>query len=72
MFLKVSPIKGTHQFGIKGMLSPRYNGLYEVEERIGPVAYRLNLPPNLSEVHNTFHVSQLRKYISVEEVYLRP
>ena len=63
VFLRVSPTKGIHRFGVKGKLSPRYIGPYEILERIGPVAYRLALPPNLSEVHIVFHVSQLRKCI---------
>nr|CAD1832699.1 unnamed protein product [Ananas comosus var. bracteatus] len=46
-----------------GKLSPQFIGPYEVLERVGPVAYRLALPPNLSGVHNVFHVSVLRKYI---------
>ena len=43
-------------------LSPRYTGTFEIIERIDPVAYRLDLPPNLTEIHNVFHVSQLTKY----------
>ena len=52
------------RFGKKGKLSPRFVGPFEVLERIGVVAYRLALPPLLSAVHNVFHVSMLRKYIS--------
>lgn len=63
VFLKVSPWKGIMRFGKKGKLSPRYIGPYEVLERIGKVAYRLALPPELSRIHNVFHVSMLRKYI---------
>nr|CAD1818592.1 unnamed protein product [Ananas comosus var. bracteatus] len=62
VFLKVSPMKGVKRFGLRGKLSPRYVGPYEVLERIGPVAYRLALPPKLAGVHNVFHVSNLRKY----------
>ena len=49
-------------FGKSGKLSPRFIGLFEILERIGEVAYRLALPPQLSGVHNVFHVSMLRKY----------
>ncbi|XP_077228426.1 uncharacterized protein LOC143861390 [Tasmannia lanceolata] len=64
VFLKVSPWKGVIRFGKKGKLSPRYIGPYEILERIGPVAYRVALPPALSHVHNVFHVSLLRKYLA--------
>ena len=53
------------RFGIKGKLAPLYIGPYPIVERCGPVAYRLNLPANLSAVHNIFHVSQLRKCLRV-------
>ena len=62
VFLKVSPMKGVSRFGKKGKLAPRYIGPFEILERINPVAYRLALPPDLSQVHNVFHVSMLRKY----------
>ena len=52
------------RFGKRGKLSPRYIGPFEIVERIGPVAYRLDLPEELSRVHNVFHISMLRKYIS--------
>ena len=64
VFLKVSPMKGVMRFGKKGKLSPRFVGPFEVLERIGAVACRLALPPSLSAVHNVFHDSMLRKYIS--------
>ena len=64
MFLKVSPMKGVMRFGKKRKLAPRYIGLFEILERIGIVAYRLALPPNMSQVHPVFHISMLRKYIS--------
>ena len=63
VFLKVSPWKGVLKFGRRGKLRPRYIGPYEIIARVGPVAYRLDLPPELSKVHNVFHVSMLRKYI---------
>ena len=62
VFLKVSPCRGVRRFGIKGKLSPRFIGPFEILERIGEVSYRLALPPQLSHVHNVFHVSLLRGY----------
>ncbi|XP_035837185.1 uncharacterized protein LOC118485060, partial [Helianthus annuus] len=62
VFLKVSPWRGVRRFGIKGKLSPRFIGPFEILERIGEVSYRLALPPQLSHVHNVFHVSSLRGY----------
>ena len=62
MFLKVSPMKGLSRFGKKGKLSLRYVGPFEILEKIGDMAYRLALPPNLAQVHNVLHVSMLRKY----------
>ncbi|KAM2405085.1 hypothetical protein ACFXTH_032348 [Malus domestica] len=64
VFLKLSPWRGVVRFGKRGKLSPRYIGPYEITERIGEVAYRLELPPELSKVHNAFHVSMLRHYVS--------
>ncbi|GKV45643.1 hypothetical protein SLEP1_g52705 [Rubroshorea leprosula] len=63
-FLKLSPTKGVYRFGLKGKLSPRYIGPFEILEMVGEVAYRIALPPELSNVHNVFHVSVLRKYES--------
>ena len=51
------------RFGKKGKLSPRYIGPYEVLERIGTLAYRLSLPPNLSHLYDVFHVSMLHQYL---------
>ncbi|KAJ9557239.1 hypothetical protein OSB04_011853 [Centaurea solstitialis] len=70
VLLKVSPWKGLIRFGKKGKLSPRFVGPFEVVERIGPVAYRLNLPIELSSIHDTFHVSNLKKCLSEETVIL--
>ena len=60
-YLRVTPMKGTHHFGIKGKLSPRYIGPFRIVARRGEVAYQLELPPHLSQVHDVFHVSQLRR-----------
>ncbi|WMV46931.1 hypothetical protein MTR67_040316 [Solanum verrucosum] len=62
VLLKVSPMKGVIRFGKKGKLSPRYIGPFEILDCVGPVAYRLALPPNLSGVHLVFHVSMLKRY----------
>jgi hypothetical protein len=64
VFLKVAPMKGVTRFGKRGKLNPRYIGPYEILDRVGPLAYRLALPPHLSGVHNVFHVSTLRKYVA--------
>nr|GEY28080.1 putative reverse transcriptase domain-containing protein [Tanacetum cinerariifolium] len=61
VMLKVSPWKRVVRFGKKGKLNPRYVGPFKVLERIGDVAYKLDLPEELSRVHNTFHVSNLKK-----------
>ena len=63
VFLKLSPWKGVVHFGKRGKLNPRYIGPFEIVERIGPVAYRLDLPEKFSRVHNVFHIFRLRKYI---------
>ncbi|KAJ9566214.1 hypothetical protein OSB04_002180 [Centaurea solstitialis] len=70
VLLKVSPWKGLIRFGKKGKLSPRYVGPFKVIERIGPVAYKLELPAELSSIHDTFHVSNLKKCLSEETVIL--
>ncbi|KAL0561203.1 hypothetical protein IC582_001624 [Cucumis melo] len=63
VFLKVAPMRGVLRFERRGKLSPRFVGPFEILELIGPVAYRLALPPSLSTVHDVFHVSMLRKYV---------
>jgi len=63
VFLKVSTTKGIRRFGVRGKLSPRYIGPYEVIEKVNPIAYWMVLPVELEHVHNVFHISQLRKYI---------
>ncbi|GJY08788.1 putative reverse transcriptase domain-containing protein [Tanacetum coccineum] len=64
VLLKVSPWKGVVRFGKKGKLAPRYVGPFEILERIGLVAYRLRLPEELNSVHDTFHVSNLKKCLA--------
>ncbi|GKC62472.1 putative reverse transcriptase domain-containing protein [Tanacetum coccineum] len=64
VLLRVSPWKGVMCFGKKCKLAPRYVGPFEILERIGLVAYRLRLPKELSEVHDTFYVSNLKKYLA--------
>ena len=64
VFLKVSPWKGVLRFGNKGKLSLRYIGPYEIIEKVGPLAYKLALPPKLFQIHDVFHVSMLRRYRS--------
>nr|GFB35074.1 putative reverse transcriptase domain-containing protein [Tanacetum cinerariifolium] len=61
VMLKVSPWKGVVHFGKRGKLNPRYVGPLKVLEEIGKVAYKLDLPKELSRVHNTFHVPNLKK-----------
>ncbi|GJX41194.1 putative reverse transcriptase domain-containing protein [Tanacetum coccineum] len=66
VMLKVSPRKGVIRFGKRGKLNPRYIGPFKIFKRVGPVAYKLELPEELSNVHSTFHVSNLKKCISDE------
>nr|GFC75392.1 putative reverse transcriptase domain-containing protein [Tanacetum cinerariifolium] len=60
VFLKVSLARRVRRFGIKGKLSPRFIGPFEILDQVGEVSYRLALPPQLSHVHNVFHVYLLR------------
>ncbi|GJW51909.1 putative reverse transcriptase domain-containing protein [Tanacetum coccineum] len=64
VLLKVSPWKGVVRFGKKGKLAPRFVGPFEIIEKVGPVAYMLDLPEELDGVHDTFHVSNLKKCLA--------
>jgi ribosomal protein L21E len=64
VLLKVSPTKGVVRFGMKGKLNPRYIGPFSIVERVGILAYRLELPESMKGVHDVFHISMLRKYLT--------
>jgi hypothetical protein len=67
VYLKVSPMRGLRRFKVRGKLAPRFIGPFKILEKRGEVAYQLELPPQLSDVHDVFHVSQLKKCLRVPE-----
>ncbi|GJW66565.1 putative reverse transcriptase domain-containing protein [Tanacetum coccineum] len=70
VMLKVSPRKGVIRFGKRGKLNPRYSGPFKILKRVGTVAYTLELPKELSNVHSTFHISNLKKCLSDESLVI--
>ena len=64
VFLKVAPMKGVMRFGKKGKPNLRFVRPFDILDKVGILAYRLALPRALSGIHNVFHVSMLRKYVS--------
>nr|GEY58760.1 putative reverse transcriptase domain-containing protein [Tanacetum cinerariifolium] len=70
VMLKVSPWKGVIHFGKHGKLSPRYVGPLKIMDRVGPVAYKLELPRELQGIHNTFHVSNLKNCLADENLII--
>ena len=67
MYLKVPPLKGTQCFSLKGKLAPRYIEPFKILNRRGEVSYQLELPEEMSAIHNVFHISLLRKCLEVPE-----
>jgi hypothetical protein len=70
VYLKVSPMRGMRRFKVKGKLSPHYIGPFKIFGRKGEVAYQLELPDSLLDVHDVFHVSQLKKCLILPEEQL--
>jgi hypothetical protein len=70
VYLKVSPLRGMRRFKVKGKLSPRFIGPFLILKRVGEVAYQLELPDHLADIHDVFHVSQLKKCLRVPEEQL--
>jgi hypothetical protein len=70
VYLNVSPMRDTRRFQVKGKLAPRYVGPFKIISYKGELAYQLELPPQLSNVHDVFHLSQLKKCLWVPEEQL--
>jgi hypothetical protein len=64
VFLRVTPMTGVGRALRLKKLTPKFIGPYQISDRVGTVAYRVDLPPHLSNLHDVFHVSQLRKYVA--------
>ena len=72
VYLKVSPMKGVQRFRVKRKLAPRYVGLYKIIEWKENVAYKLQLPPEMSAIFDVFHVSQLKRCLRIPEEAIAP
>ena len=72
VYLKVSPMRRVQRFGVKRKLAPRYVGPYKITAQKGPVAYQLQLPPEMKAIFSVFHVSQLKKCLRVPEEVIEP
>ena len=72
MYLKVSPMKEVQRFGVKRKLAPRYVGPYQIIEQKRNVAYKLQLPLEMSAIFNVFHVSQLKRCLHIPEEAIAP
>jgi hypothetical protein len=70
VYLKVSPMRGLRRFKVRGKLAPRFIGPFKILENRGEVAYQLELSSQLSDVHDVFHVSQLKKCLRVPKEQL--
>jgi hypothetical protein len=70
VYLKVSLMRGLHHFKVQGKHAPRFIEPFKILEKRGELAYQLELPPQLSDVHDVFHVSQLKKCLRVLEEQL--
>ena len=72
MFVNISPLRNVVRLGKRGKLSPRFVGPFPILERIGTLAYRVNLPEKMAGVHNVFHVSHLRKCVHDSNIVINP